>query len=93
MQRQGASRLVFIRMLLNIILDAVISIVPGIGTIFDVGYKANQRNVRLLLAHYVEGRHQGSGCGLLLFMLLVSLGVIGGMLYALIWGIRWMFTI
>ncbi len=39
------------RMLINIGVDWVIGLVPLLGDIFDLGYKANLRNAALLRAH------------------------------------------
>jgi hypothetical protein len=65
MHTQGASRKVVIKMILNSTLDAIIGVIPLVGTIFDIFYRANDRNVKLLREHYYEGKHQGSGNGLL----------------------------
>ena len=46
--RMGASRATLLRMGWNIAIDAVAGAVPGIGVIFDAGWKANLRNVALL---------------------------------------------
>lgn len=66
MARFGVSRKVLIMMLGNILLDAVIGSIPLVGNLFDFVYKANDRNVRLLRQHYQEGKHTGSGTGILL---------------------------
>lgn len=39
------------RMIWNIFIDWLIGIIPFFGDIFDVGFKANRRNVDLLKAH------------------------------------------
>ena len=44
----GASRWTRARMVGNILVDAVIGAVPLLGDAFDVAYKANLRNIRLL---------------------------------------------
>ena len=72
MYQQGASRNVVIKMILNSTLDAVIGAIPLVGTIFDIFYRANDRNIRLLKEHYFEGKHQGSGNGLLIGIAVVS---------------------
>lgn len=46
--RMAAPRIVIARMLLNVALDAVIGSVPVLGDLFDVGFKANRRNLELL---------------------------------------------
>lgn len=47
----GARGWTLVLMLVNITLDATVGSVPVLGTVFDVVYKANNRNVRLLEAH------------------------------------------
>ncbi len=49
--RLGARGWTLVQMLVNIALDATVGSVPVAGTIFDVVYKANNRNVRLLEEH------------------------------------------
>lgn len=49
--RLGARGWTLVQMLVNIVLDATIGSVPVAGTVFDVVYKANNRNVALLEAH------------------------------------------
>jgi hypothetical protein len=46
--RLGVPKAVLGRMLLNLGTDALVGAVPVLGDLFDVGFKANQRNVRLL---------------------------------------------
>lgn len=81
MQRNGASGKVYLKMVGNVLLDAIISFIPVLGTIFDIGYKANNRNVNLLIEHYEEGDHKGSGLRMLFGLLLLTFLVIAAMLY------------
>ena len=46
--RLGASRWLLFRMLMNLGVDSVVGMIPGFGTIFDIFYRANRRNARLL---------------------------------------------
>lgn len=46
--RLGAPQAVVLRMLLNVTVDAVAGAVPVLGDLFDVGWKANTRNIELL---------------------------------------------
>lgn len=46
--RLGVPRAVLGRMLVNLGTDALVGTVPVLGDLFDVGFKANVRNVRLL---------------------------------------------
>lgn len=75
MLRHGASGAVVVRMALNILLDTVVGAIPIIGNVFDFAYKSNERNVALLRRHYAEGRHRGSGKGLIALVLLAFLVV------------------
>jgi hypothetical protein len=77
MLRHGASGAVVVRMALNILIDTVVGAIPIVGNVFDFAYKSNERNVALLRRHYAEGRHGGSGRGLVALLLLGFLVVFG----------------
>lgn len=47
----GAANGLVARMLGNVLLDTVVGSVPLLGSIFDVYFKANNRNIRLLRRH------------------------------------------
>ena len=83
MYNKGASRKVVIKMILNSTLDAIIGAIPLVGTIFDIFYRANDRNVRLLKEHYIEGKHQGSGKGILAAIALAALILVGAVFYGM----------
>ena len=42
---------ILLRMVANILIDAVVGVVPFLGDLFDTAWKANTRNVELLEAH------------------------------------------
>jgi hypothetical protein len=52
----GASGGLIARMVGNVLLDTAVGSVPVAGTIFDVYFKANQRNIRLLRHHIATKR-------------------------------------
>jgi hypothetical protein len=89
MARHGASRHLVIRMVVNIILDLVIGSIPLLGAIFDFAFKANERNVRLLKAHYEEGKYHGKGTGFLLIIVCILLFFLGLVVYGLAKFIIW----
>ena len=60
MARHGATPLLVARMLLNITVDAIVGAVPVLGSVFDVVFKANDRNARLLREYYEDGKYTGS---------------------------------
>lgn len=54
MMRRGIGVGMLLKMLGNIALDAIVGSIPIVGDIFDLGYKANRRNVALLKQYYIE---------------------------------------
>lgn len=81
MNQYGASRKLVIKMMGNVLVDAVVGAIPLIGVVFDLIYKANDRNVKLLKEHYLEGKHQGSGTGIIIAFLLLIILLVVGILY------------
>jgi hypothetical protein len=90
--RLGVPRSVLTRMAFNVAVEGVVGLVPFAGDLFDAGWKANQRNVRLLENWMSEPRRAtrssralvaGLVAGLLAFMV-----VLGALAYGL--G-RWLF--
>lgn len=63
---------VIARMLINLGIDTAVGVVPVVGDLFDLAYRANQKNVRLLRARHAGGRSRPGdwlavgGAGLLL---------------------------
>jgi len=81
MANNGASGFLLARMVLNILIDAIVGMVPLLGDIFDVAFKANIRNMRLMQQHYTEGRHKGSAWKIILPVLIVLFVIIGGIIW------------
>ena len=52
----GIPRLVLLRMILNVAIDALVGAVPLVGDLFDVAWKANTANLALLERHVSEPR-------------------------------------
>ena len=46
--RMGVSKVTILKMLGNLVIDWVVGSIPLIGDLFDVGYKANMRNIAIL---------------------------------------------
>ena len=53
-RRLGVPRLLFARMLANVVLEGAIGVVPVAGDAFDVFFRANRRNVALLRKHFAR---------------------------------------
>lgn len=49
--QRNVPKIVMLRMLLNVIIDAMIGAIPLLGDLFDFFWKANEKNVRLLDAY------------------------------------------
>jgi hypothetical protein len=82
--RRKMSPVIIARMLMNLAADAVLGFIPFIGDLFDIGFKANQRNV-VLLEQATEhgGRATARDWVLLIGAVLAFLTVMG----LIAWGI------
>jgi len=77
--KNGASGFVLARMVLNVVVDSLFGAIPILGDIFDVAFKANQRNMKLMQQHYIEGRHKGGAWKVIIPVLLILLIFVGGL--------------
>jgi len=84
--RLGAPKPVLARMVLNVALDTIAGVVPVVGDLFDVAWKANTRNMALLERYIdrpVETRK--SSKGLLVVMIgVLALLAIGGIMFTIV---------
>jgi hypothetical protein len=69
--RSGVPRVVLLRMLMNIGIDALVGAVPVVGDVFDVAWKANRKNLELIQRY----RGQPQKKSALADYLIVGLGV------------------
>ncbi|MBD1384915.1 DUF4112 domain-containing protein [Mucilaginibacter rigui] len=92
MAKNGVSRKVLILMAVNISIDAAVGAIPLLGQISDFYIKANTRNIKLLKEHYHEGKHTGSGNGIIAILLIVLFVVMGAVLYVSYLTLHWLFT-
>jgi hypothetical protein len=56
----GAPRVLIARMLANVALDGLVGAVPILGDAFDVAFRANRRNMALLLGHFDRSQVRGT---------------------------------
>lgn len=47
----GVPRVVLLRMIVNVAVDALVGAIPLVGDVFDVAWKANRRNLELIRRH------------------------------------------
>lgn len=67
----------FMRMVMNVAVEVVVGIVPVVGDLFDMGWKANHRNVELL-ADYLDRPVETARSSVVLMMgVLLMLIVVG----------------
>jgi Domain of unknown function (DUF4112) len=79
--RHGVSFGVLLKMIGNIILDAVVGSVPIVGDLFDMSYKANRKNMKLLKAHYDEDGYRMNAWLAAGILLSVVIAVFIGMVF------------
>ena len=91
MSRNGASGFVIARMLLNILIDALFGLIPILGDLFDIAFKANMRNMRLMREHYVEGRHKGGAWKVIVPVLILLLIMLVGIFWLIYKLFEWLF--
>ena len=57
----GVPRVIQLRMIFNVAIDALTGFVPLIGDLFDFAWKANNRNIALLERHAYEEQKPSTG--------------------------------
>jgi hypothetical protein len=62
-RRLGVSKLTLARMIGNTLIDTVFGAVPVVGDAFDVVFRANMKNLRLLRQHLDKHGHRPAGPG------------------------------
>ena len=80
--RLGLPKATLTRMLSNLFLDTLVGAVPMAGDLFDMGWKANSRNLKLLEAHLNDPAPQTAADRQ--FIVLILLGLIGILAIALV---------
>lgn len=88
--RMGASRAVLTRMLGNVLVEVVAGAVPLLGDVFDVAWKANDRNV-VLLERHLGVRTQGGAPRKRVGALFVA-GLLGLLMVAIV-GVLWLLIV
>lgn len=80
---------VLARMGLNLLIDALISLVPVVGDVADIGYRANRKNVRLLEAVLADPNRVRRDSGAYLIaasaMVLGVVAILLGVAFFVIW--------
>lgn len=84
MARHGASGGLIVKMLGNVLLDAIVGSIPIFGNVFDLFYKANVRNLQLMREYHVQQKHRGPAwpwialtAAVILVALIATLTIVG----------------
>lgn len=76
MVQKGASGKLVMKMVVNAAVDMLVGSIPVLGDLFDVAFKANDRNIQLFKEYHEEGKHKGTGLGYLLLIMGVLLALL-----------------
>ncbi len=91
----GASVRLILLMLGNVIVDAIVGAVPVAGNLFDLFFRANLRNARLMREHYDQGKHRAHAWPILLGIAVVVCTVLAVLFVMLALAVnallRWIF--
>jgi len=84
--RTGAPASVLLRMAGNILIDTLVGAIPVVGDVFDFGFRANRRNLRIL-EHYATapGHTRNASRGLLAAAAGLVLLILAGAASLAIW--------
>jgi hypothetical protein len=90
--RLGAPPVVIARMALNVLVDVATGTIPILGDIFDIGWKSNRKNVKLL-ERYQQNPQKVSATSwvLVIIVLLVIVAAIVGVFMLVAWLLRRVF--
>ena len=85
--RLGVPRVVVARMLLNSAIDLAVGAIPVIGDAFDLWFKANTRNLRLMRRHLEDPHASTRGSWVAIGALALGLLVVGVLMTWLVVGL------
>ncbi len=92
---RGVPYITLVRMLMNLVIDVVIGAIPFLGATFDIAWKPNRRNYKLLTRHLAEPRKHtwrdwgvlaciaGTMLAMLIAPLVVAIWILAHILHAL----------
>ena len=87
--RMGVPREILYKMVTNIAIDSFVGTVPVVGDLFDVGWKANVKNIELLEKHLDVAESEKSDTlfifGLILLLTLIVLGFAAITFFTVTW--------
>jgi hypothetical protein len=88
---RGVPYVTLVRMTVNLGIGVVVGSIPILGDIFDVAWKANRRNYRLMQLHVLEPRRHSWRDWAFLSVLVVALGLVFALpILLVIWLFAWL---
>jgi hypothetical protein len=88
---RGLPYITLVRMVANIGIGVLVGSIPLLGDAFDIAWKANRRNYRLLTRHIAEPRRHTGRDWAFLLLLLATLGLVFAIPVVLVlWLIAWL---
>lgn len=90
MAKHGASSMLITRMLLNVLLDTVVGSIPILGSLFDLFFRANSRNLKLMREYHRESKHTGSAWPLIAGIIGTIAVFFGLLIWAVVAGAMWL---
>jgi hypothetical protein len=87
--RRRVSLIVIARMLINLLVDMVIGVIPLVGDSADFAFKANKRNVQLLISRDATGgRARAGDWAIVVAIAVLWIAVISLVVYGFVWLVR-----
>jgi hypothetical protein len=83
----GISKIVLLRMGINVATNAVIGIIPIFGDVLSIWFRSNVKNVQLL-ERYLDGQAKQTDAGAWVVVILLFIGLLallGGLVLAALW--------
>jgi len=85
----GAPASVLLRMLFNVAVDAAVGAIPLAGDLFDIGWKANRRNLDLLERWVAApAATRAASTATLVAVAAAALAMVAGLVWLAVWGVR-----
>lgn len=74
--RMRVPKIILLRMIFNVALDALVGLVPVVGDLFDIGFKANMRNLALVERHADPFQKPTRGDYVFVWLMLAALAAV-----------------
>jgi len=90
---RGVPYITLVRMAVNLGIGVLVGTIPIFGDIFDIAWKPNRRNFRLLQLHLVQPRRHTWRDWAFLAMLIAALAAVFALpIVLVIWAVTWLMT-